>query len=316
MAFYANPFCEDFQGNWVLADRHQSLSLFCPRNSGRGDERTVSWVDGPFDLSGTDADGNASNILRIYYSLHVPFERWASMEVDITATATDMTAVTHAEVVSSLNDDNGFSAWFVASQNSNNSRTEIRSKKSGIDFRYYIDFTNAEASLQFNSRIGIGELPTYFDRHQVLHLFNSAEAINQYKDESGHLTVLNQLVRLNPYNYSTNPTGSIVHANIVDNAVDEKNNPKEFSSTNVREDWELLEGRSGLFVFQNVCLDANGDIAQVIEYQAGARAGDVAKRICYVRTGGAGSNPVQVTEEPYTLTDADLVEPDCTDCVP
>jgi len=314
MAYYLNPFCEDFQGNWVLADRHQSLSLFCPRNAGRGDELIISWENGPFDLSGADVDGNASDTLRIYYTLHVPFERWALLEVDVTTQAAAANAVTHAEVVSSLNADVNFTAWFTASQNPQTHRTQIRANKPGTEFRYYVDLTHAEPSLQFNRRAGVAELPTYFDRHQVLHQFASAAAIDQYKDDSGHLTVTNHLVRLDPYDYTSNPTGSNVHANIIDDAVDERGNTKGFDSATIQGDWQLLRGRSGLFTFQNICLDVNGDIAQIIEYHAGASAGEVGRRICYVRTGGAGSNPIQITEEPYTLTDADLIEPDCTDC--
>jgi len=160
----------------------------------------------------------------------------------------------------------------------------------------------AEEALQFNARAGVAEAPSYFDRHKVVHFLTAAEQIS-FTDN------MNQLIPLDP-------VANTVDADVIDNAVDVKDVSLGLDSSTVQDDWELLEGRSGLFTFQNICLDTNGDIAQIIEYHAGAVVGDTARKICYFRNAaGAGSNPVQITEEPHVLATGDLIEPDCSECV-
>jgi len=74
-------------------------------------------------------------------------------------------------------------------------------------------------------------------------------------------------------------------------------------------DWALLKGRgSGLFMFQKITYDGSGRQTVVLEYPAGAVAGDFAKRTSYTYT-GANTYPDQVTEIPYTLAAGDLVTP-------
>ena len=294
MPFFQNPFTADWTGNWVLADRQHSPSFKVPRNSGRGDELSISYADGPFDLSGTDADGNGRDTLRIFITLFPEFRTWVRIDVDITTFAVSTSAVTHFEITDALNDDTGFSGWFTAETNVENSHTMIRSKKSGTEFHYYVENGRAEEALRFNLRAGVTEIPSYFDRHKVVHLLPLAERTS-FPDN------MNILVPLDPAN--------TVEANIIEAA--------NLDSSTVRADWEMLEGKSGLFTFQNICLDSNGDIAQIIEYHAGAVVGQLARKICYFRDGaGAGANPVQITEEPYTLEASDLIEPNCSECSP
>ena len=77
----------------------------------------------------------------------------------------------------------------------------------------------------------------------------------------------------------------------------------------MKEDWELLRGRaSGLFTFQKMTVDSSDRITQIIEYPAGAVAGDFARKIQYVYS-GSNTNPIQVTEIPHVLQDGDLVTP-------
>ena len=79
-------------------------------------------------------------------------------------------------------------------------------------------------------------------------------------------------------------------------------------SSTVREDYQLLEGRSGLFTFKNQTIDGSNRITQIIEYPAGAVEGDFAKKITYTYT-AANTAPDEIFEEPYTLQSADLITP-------
>ena len=76
-----------------------------------------------------------------------------------------------------------------------------------------------------------------------------------------------------------------------------------------REDYELLSGRSGLFTFQKLTVDASDRITQIIEYSAGSAPGDFARKIQY-QYAGAKTNPSQVTEVPHVLQEGDIISPD------
>jgi hypothetical protein len=99
-----------------------------------------------------------------------------------------------------------------------------------------------------------------------------------------------------------------VDAALITNAVDKSGNSLGLALTDVKADYELLGGRSGIFTFTNNTIDGSNRITESIEYAAGAIAGDLGKRIRYTYT-GANTNPDQVTEEPYTLAAGDLVTP-------
>jgi len=132
--------------------------------------------------------------------------------------------------------------------------------------------------LKFNKYAGVAELPNYFQKHTI-------ENRNNYPDSIGTLIKLDE--------------GDEVDQTIIEDA--------GFSLT-PKEDYELLKGRSGLFMFQNITVDGSDRITQVIEYPAGAVAGDFARKIRYSYT-SANINPNKVTETPYVLEDADLVVP-------
>jgi hypothetical protein len=70
----------------------------------------------------------------------------------------------------------------------------------------------------------------------------------------------------------------------------------------------MFKGRSGIFNFQKITIDGSNRITQIIEYPAGAVAGDFAKRTTYIYS-GSNTNPSQITEEPYTLITSDLIIP-------
>jgi len=302
MSYFQNPFATEFRGSWILGDISDNLSFTCPANAGRGDDIIVSWADGPFDLSGNDADGNISKTLNFRFSTSsLNYENWSLLAVDITTLASSSASTTHAEIVNSLNANAAFATWFTAELNSSTGRTTIRSRQPSTTFRFFVVNGQAEAKLLFNQRAGVAELPTYFDRHKFAYLFTTSASYVSFIDRQ------NALMPLTPGTF-------IVDANVITNAKDAYGKSRNLDYTTVRADWQLLDGKSDAFMFQKICLDAFGNISQIIEYQAGSKAGDLAKKTCYYRNGGAsGANPFKITEVPYMLTSSDLVTPDCTE---
>ena len=302
MPFYQNPFSRDFRGNWVLADRKQVITFPSDRNTfrnrGRGDEMVVVWNEGPYDLSGNDADGNPTQDLYITFALDVnDFKNWASIHVDISGAAP--AATTPAEIVATLNADEVFASYFTAELAkfpSGTDRVVIRQKLPVTRLRFYICNGNAEEALRFNARADVAEMPDYFDRHKMSERENFDDCMNM-------------LIELDNSGWAAE--GDTVDGDVIYHALDEEGRPAGLDPTDPKEDWEHLEGRSGLFVFKKNCLDGD-NIVQSIEYHAGARAGDLAKKTCYVYDGNA--QPIQVTEEPYVLTEDDLITPDCSEC--
>lgn len=311
MSYFQNPFANDFQGSFVLGDRHHQPTFRCPRNAGRGDDLVISWADGPFDLSGNDGDGNTSDTLEIFYSIHPPFDRWALLSVDVTVSAASTAAVNHLEIVSSLSSNNSFTAWFEASNqlpilvsNSDEARTHIRARRSIEFFRFYVVNGRAEAALQFNARAGVAELPTYYDRHKVTHLFTSLAALESFPDR------MNQLITLFPEDSGDFSGGveSNVDDDIITNAVDAFGKSLGLDSSTIQEDWELLKGQSGLFEFTSG--PSEGAIASTeteIVYPAGAKVGDLATRT--VTELDSGSAIVNKFVLPHILIAADIILP-------
>lgn len=290
MSFFQNVFLSDFEGNWILGDRQHGPKFVCPRNIGRGDELVVSWADGPYDLSGNDAAGNSKASLYIQYALRDP-KNWATLTINIAAGAADASAVTTAEVITNLNANTIFAERFVATLGSYDTngykRILIRQKKPITEFRFYIVNGYAEEALKFNARAGVAELPTYFSRHTMANRFS-------YEDSQNHLILLD--------------VGNAVDAAVINNAVDVHGRSKSFSSATVQTDWQLLEGRAGIFQFQKgPSGNAVSSTETVIYYSAGSKVGDLAKKV--ITQKDASSAIVAQYEIPYTLTSGDLVTP-------
>lgn len=290
MSFFQNPFVEDFEGNWLLGDRQYVPKFVIKGNKGRGQEVVVSWSDGPYNLSGNDTDGDARDTLKIAFSLHGN-KNWATISVDVTATASSAAAVTPAEIVSALNEDTLFSERFTASlgsyDDSETPRIKITQRKPITEFKFYIINGQAEEALKFNARAGIGEAPVYFSRHTLANRFS-------FTDSQGMLIELD--------------TGNNVDSALINNAVDYKGVSLGYSSSTVQEDWQLLGGRSGIFNFRKIAVDGSDRITEIIEYPAGARVGDLARKTLYSYT-SSNKNPDESIEIPYTLTGSDLITP-------
>lgn len=289
MPFFLNPFTNDFSGMLLLGDRQYNVDWNCPRNSGRGDENVIVWAEGPYDLSGNDADGNAKNVLTISFALN-DYKNWSDLPVTISGAS--LSAITPQEIATSLLSDVRFADFFTVSTANTFKNGKplllIKQIKPQVQFKFYIKRGQADTVLKFNARAGIAEMPTYFDRHTIANRFTYTNSENQ-------------LIQLDP-------ATSNVDAALIDAAVDARGVPLNYDSGTVRADYQLLRGRSGLFTFRTAILDGTGRVETMIEYPAGALAGDLAKKTTYAYD-GANTTPITTAEVPYTLLDSDLVTP-------
>lgn len=284
--YFQNPFATEFLGNWGLGDRQHSPTFKCPPNAGRGETVVYNHVDGPFNLSGNDPDGNATATLTIIFAHSVDlFKNWAALTINVQGSSPATTRT--AEIVAALNADTTFASYFTAA--SQNGRVIIRQSFDSTRFRFYIQNGTAEYILRFNAKAGVAELPTYFMRHTVGdYRFTFDDAMNA-------------LVYLDPDNYD-------VDVDIIETAVDLRGEALNFDASVIQTDYELLHGRSGIFTFKKITVDGTDRITEIIEYPAGSVEGDLAKKTQYVYTDD-NTNPDQITEIPYTLEAGDLVTP-------
>lgn len=287
MPFFQNVFAADFEGYWLLADRQASLTFRCPHNAGRGSESVLAWATAPYDLSGNDASGNSKAVLTLSFAIGGRFADWA--DVSVTISAASLAVTTAAEVVGSLNNDATFADWFEASVTNADKGTPtvmIKQKLPQTRMRFYVKNGRAEVGLLFNKLAGVAPLPAYFARHTLANRY-------QFPDSQ------NMLIQLGT-------TG--VDANVIDNAVDHRGVSLGYSHLAVPADYTLLAGRSGLFMITKNTLDGSNRVTTSILYQAGAVAGDMAKKIEYTYSGVA-TTPSTIAEIPYVLTSGDLVTP-------
>jgi len=284
MSYIQNPFAQDFIAPWLLGDRKYSPDFKCPRNAGRGDEMVIAFGAAPFALNGNDGDGNSKAVLTISFALN-DTKNWADLAVTITGTS--LAAITAAEVVSSLTANATFTSFFT-SRVRTDGKVEIAQKKPITSMKFFIKNGRAETVLLFNKLAGVSEMPTFFEKHSIANRF-------AYPESQNALIVLN-------------PGGSVVDTAVINNAVDEKGVSRGFSAGTVQADWQLLNGRSGIFNFKKITVDGSDRITQIIEYAAGSVAGDLSMKTAYAYT-GVNKNPDKITEIPYTLTAGDLVTP-------
>lgn len=291
MPFFQNPFPDEFDANLLLSDRHFVPEFVLKGNAGRGKEIAYAWTQGPYVLNNNDADGASRRFLNIVFCLY-NFKNWGTIQVDLTSQAANAAAVLPEEVVVSLNANSLFSERFVADlgtwTDSSVRQIRIRQKRPVTEFKFYIGNTQAEEALRFNARAGVAELPTYFAKHTIANRFTYAEG-------EGRIIQLN-------------PSTSNVDASIINKAVDAKGVSLGFSSGTVQQDWQLLRGKSGYFNFQKGPSGSAVSTTQtVINYPAGAKAGDLAEKVV-TQLDGTGAVVAQF-HLPYTLASGDLITP-------
>lgn len=291
MSFFQNLFPADFEGSWLLGDRQHIPKFVVKSNAGRGNENVVSWHAGPYNLSGSDADGDTSALLKIAFSLRGD-KNWGTISINVATGAVSSSAVTVTEIAHNLNNDATFAERFVATVGSYNNEAnpaiQIKQKKPATEFRFYILNGQAEEKIGFNARAGVAELPTYFERHTIENRFT-------FDDSQGMLIELD-------------PVASDVQADIIDDAVDAKGVNLGYDSSTVMDDYQLLLGKSGLFQFQKG--PGSGPVTvttTTIVYPAGAATGDLSKKT--VTQYNSGTQVVAIYELPYTLLSGDIITP-------
>lgn len=271
MSFFQNVFDQEFQGYLVLGDRQASTTYKVPANK-NPQTKQIAWNSGPYDFS-------TYNVLTLNYSWDKEFKIWSSVGVDVAGA--EASSTTADEVASKLNSNSTFSELLVASTVVLNGTPTVAVSKNYLkkqDIKIYFSNSGAESILRFNKKAGVSELPSFFERHTVSNRYN-------YPDSIGTLIKLDE-----------------------SNSIDQTIIQDAGFGLTPKEDYELLRGRSGLFMFQKITVDSSDRIAQIIEYPAGAVPGDFARKINYSYSGG-NSNPSSVTETPHVLQDVDLLSP-------
>jgi hypothetical protein len=171
MAYFLNPFAEEYRGNLNVADRGHALTFVIRPNNGRSVDIVFSHANPAplytFDLSGSDANGGDKSVLTL--SICVDGRRYNDLSVDIAGTTASATTV--SEIVTLLNADVMFSSYFTAAPEFLQKydqfplRISIKCKKQLTKF--YVKNKGAESVLKFNAKAGISEIPTYFERHTI-----------------------------------------------------------------------------------------------------------------------------------------------------
>lgn len=275
MSFFQNPFNEEFRGSIPFGDRQYNLTFSVPANRNQANGM-IAWNLEPYDLSTYDQ-------FTINFAIdNSEFKNYAAITVDISgATAA---ATTANEIVTLLNADEKFSSWFTAMVVESNKGSHVYrvgiKANTGKQMRVYITNSGAERILGFNKYAGVAELPTYFARHTIANRFT-------YADSQACLVELDE-------------ADTAVDQPIIVNA--------GFTAADMKEEWELLAGRVGIFTFKKQTVDSSSRVTEIIEYSAGAGVGDVGRKTTYTYT-AAKTAPDTIAEIPYTLTSGDLISP-------
>lgn len=274
MSFFQNPFDQEFQGYLPVVDRKTAITFKVPANLNKSDAQ-LAWNIGPYDLS-SDTD------LTINYAYDIAPNNWATLVVDISGATPSATTV--QEIVTILNANVTFADMFLAEvKNYGGGQTVyIRPQPTRkVKVKLYFSNTGAEKKLRFNKRAGVAELPSYFSKHTIDNRFN-------FEDSVGLLIELDE-------------TDVVIDVPIIEDA--------GFNASNMKEDWELLEGRAtSLFTFKKQTVTVNNQITEIIEYGAGAKEGDMAIKTIMTYT-GMQTAPDEIFRIPHVLTTGDLITP-------
>jgi hypothetical protein len=280
MPFFMNPFDHEYRGHLVLGDRQYTMTFAVPGNVNRSVLMRAFNV-GPYDLS-------AGGVLTFNYAKDSDYKGYATLDIDVTGTTP--TATTADEIVAILNANPTFTWLFEAVVKTQKGRDYttpdryvlITSKLSNTEIRAFVSNTGAEAKLRFNKRAGISEIPSYFSRHTIANRFTEDSDATLIQLDG---TVATDLAIIREH--TANPS---------------------WTTADLKKDYTLFGGRSGLFTFRKNTVDGSDRITQTIEYPAGAQAGDLAKMIVYTYT-SANKSPTTYAEMPYTLIAADILTP-------
>lgn len=279
MPFYQNVFDNDFIGHLLLEDRQYVLDFKVPANKNKS-TAMVAWASAPYNTVG-------NTTLTFNYSIDA-----GKTFHQFTVTLTSGPTRTADDIVTDLNNSTNFTSMFTATATPDKQGVKwvFIQAKSGMvltsreQFRCYISNTSAETVLRFNAKAGVAEMPSFFARHTVDNFTSHGPGgDNAYPDSQGALIALD--VSADAW-YITNAG---------------------FTASE-QADYALLRGRSMAFKFYKNTVDSSSRITQTIEYPAGAKVGDLAKKTTYTFT-SSKTSPDTIAEVPYVLTSGDLITP-------
>lgn len=334
MSFYLNPF-NDYYGYYTVGDSSSyKLTFKVPANKNMG-EFFICWNSGPYDLS-------TKNVLTFNFAFDPAYKNWSSFSVNIAgATAS---ATTAQEIVSILNANSNFADWYTASIYNLN-QVGIRQKRPAASFRTYISNTSAELVVKFNKKIGVADIPSYFEKDTIENRFATDNA-NNTLIRLGKVITANTAA--NPtvctstahglsngdtiYIANSNSTPTLDGARVVTvtgantftvpvNVTTAGTFAEFFTQTEydilsdlginystLLNDYEHLKGRCETFTFTINTLDGSSRIVKQITYATGATPGMLGKKTLYTYS-GAATTPSTITEVPYVLTASDILTP-------
>lgn len=274
MPFFQNVFGQEYQGFLNTGnDRNYSLTFKIAANQNNQDYQ-FAFNHEPYDLS------TLPN-LTINYAWDVDYKNWSSVTINVSGSvAADTKAF---EVAAKLNSNSVFSSMYEARVVKNNGFNHVlvvsKIGRAKQIIKMYISNGGAERKIKFNKKAPVAELPCYFKRDTIENRFNFEPANN-------HLIMLD-------------PSDAVDAAILTDSGF----------GLVPKADWELLRGRAaGIYTFKKQTIDIQDRIAEIIEYPAGAVAGDLARQTIYTYT-DTNTQPDEIFQIPYCLTSDDLIVP-------
>lgn len=278
-----NPFNQEYKAMFPSVDHHafpKPLITYTVPNNKNNSTAMIAWKTEPYDFSSlTD--------LTINYAVDANLHFFAPLVIDVSGATP--AATTAREVAAALTADETFDTLFKAraqnvTENIGSAPTQsvlITSKRQNDAIKVYVSNSGAESLLGFNDNAGIAEIPSYFTKDIITnyHIANSA----------------GQLIELDG-------TDTAIDRLIIRNFLDDQT----WTNAALLEDWQLLEGRGGRFIFQINTSNADGQPTNTITWSAGAVAGDMAIRTIQVWSGTTDTVPDEKYEVPYVLTGSDI----------
>lgn len=275
MPFYQNPFDTDYRGSLLLGDRQYVINFKVPANVNTT-QVMMAWNPEPYNVS-------SDTTLTFKYSFDSG-RTYSSLAVNVSTAAASAAAATCHEIAAALNAHAAWSALYLAEVTQDKdfkNYLRVKALRPRSVWKTYILNTSAEKRLRFNKKAGVAEAPAYFDKD----LISNASRSNS----------VGMLVKLD--------AGDSVDQVVISEA--------GFTPGDEQEDYQLLQGQSGLFQFQKITTDSgNGHrVDEIIEFPAGAVAGMLGKKTVFVYDGGNSTDqPNKVFELPHVITSSDITD--------
>jgi hypothetical protein len=288
MPFFQNPFDVDYRRSWLMGDDiHMAQNFKVGAN--KASDPIIAWNADTWDLTAP------YDVLTINFAFDSTLRQFSTRSITVSGAVPAATKA--AEVVAALNADPFFGTLFQAYvQNAHigmaggsppPNTVAIKMQRGKQATRVYVSNTGAEVKMRFNKQAGYGQLPTYCMRDTIDNRF-------AFGDSASTLVYLS----LDPAEVGAAQVA--INQQIITEA--------GLDYTAVIPDWQYANGTSGIFAFKKYAYDGSGRTTTLIEYNAGAKVGDLAKKTTYTYT-GANTYPDQVTAYPYTLKTADMLTP-------